>query len=75
MSYVCAAGRLTRFWGYDPAVGVTAATPRALLATRVSACSFDYQPGVGGLVSMTLSLSLAGETIRLHANTQLSNQP
>jgi len=78
VSYVCAAGRLTRFWGYDPAVGVTAATPRALLATRVSACSFDYQPGVterGGLVSMTLSLSLAGETISLHANTQVSNQP
>jgi MSHA biogenesis protein MshO len=80
VSYVCdpAAGTLTRFWGYDPAVGVTAASPRALLATRVSACSFDYQPGVterGGLVSMTLSLSLAGETIRLHANTQVSNQP
>jgi MSHA biogenesis protein MshO len=80
VSYVCdpAAGTLTRFWGYDPAVGVTAAAPRALLATRVSACSFDYQPGVterGGLVSMTLSLSLAGETIRLHANTQVSNQP
>lgn len=85
VTYACAPdpvnpglGTLTRFWGYDPAVGVTAATPRALLATRVSACSFDYQPGVterGGLVSMTLSLSLAGETIRLHANTQVSNQP
>jgi len=80
VSYVCdpAAGTLTRFWGYDPAVGVTAATPRALLATRVSACSFDYQPGVterGGLVSMTLSLSLAGETVRLVAVTQVSNQP
>jgi len=80
VSYVCdpGFGTLTRYWGYDPAVGVTAATPQALLATRVSACSFDYQPGVterGGLVSMTLSLSLAGETIRLHANTQVSNQP
>lgn len=89
VSYVCdpGAGTLTRYWGYAPAAAqrtaFAAATPRALLATRVSApvgspCSFDYQPGVterGGLVSMTLSLSLAGETIRLHANTQVSNQP
>ena len=80
VSYVCdpAAGTLTRFWGYDPAVGVTAATPRALLASRVSDCSFDYQPGVterGGLVSMALNLSQANETVRLVANTQVSNQP
>ncbi|MGB9128173.1 MAG: type II secretion system protein, partial [Thiobacillus sp.] len=84
VSYVCdpGAGTLTRYWGYAPAAAqptaFAATTPRALLATRVSACSFDYQPGVterGGLVSMTLSLSLAGETIRLHANTQVSNQP
>ncbi len=80
VSYVCdpAAGTLTRFWGYDPTVGVTAATPRALLATRVSACSFEYQPGIterGGLVSMTLHLRLADETVRLVAATQVSNQP
>jgi MSHA biogenesis protein MshO len=73
---------LTRYWGYALAVNQPTPPPApassALLATRVSACSFDYQPGVterGGLVSMTLSLSLAGETIRLHANTQVSNQP
>jgi MSHA biogenesis protein MshO len=73
---------LTRYWGYALAVNQPTLPPApassALLATRVSACSFDYQPGVterGGLVSMTLSLSLAGETIRLHANTQVSNQP
>ncbi|MBN8766559.1 MAG: hypothetical protein ABT22_06965 [Thiobacillus sp. SCN 64-317] len=80
VSYVCnpAAGTLTRFWGYDPTVGVTAATPRALLANQVSACNFTYQPGVterGGLVSMTLNLSQAGETVRLYATTQVSNQP
>jgi MSHA biogenesis protein MshO len=72
------AGTLTRFWGYDPTVGVTAATPRALLANRVSACNFSYQPGVterGGLVSVTLSLSQAGETVSLYATTQVSNQP
>jgi len=50
----------------------------ALLATNVSACSFTYQPGAterGGLVSMTLDLSQAGETVRLYATTQGSNQP
>jgi MSHA biogenesis protein MshO len=80
VSYVCdlGAGTLTRFWGYDPTVGVTGATPRALLANQVSACNFTYQPGVterGGLVSMTLSLSQAGETVSLYATTQVSNQP
>lgn len=80
VSYVCdlGAGTLTRFWGYDPTVGVTGATPRALLANRVTACNFTYQPGVterGGLVSMTLSLSQAGETVTLYATTQVSNQP
>lgn len=84
VSYVCdrVAGTLTRYWGYAIAPNQPTPPPApasiALLATRVSACSFEYQPGVterGGLVSMTLSLSLAGETIRLHANTQVSNQP
>jgi len=86
VTYVCdpnpGVGTLTRYWGYALAVNQPTLPPApassALLATRVSACSFDYQPGVterGGLVSMTLSLSLAGETIRLHANTQVSNQP
>lgn len=78
--YVCdpAARTLTRFWGYDPTVGVTAATPRALLASDVDACQFEYQPGVterGGLVSMTLRLAQAGETVRLVSITQVSNQP
>jgi MSHA biogenesis protein MshO len=89
VSYVCdpGAGTLTRYWGYAiSAAQPTAfagATPRALLATHVSApvgspCSFDYQPGVterGGLVSVTLSLSQAGETVSLYATTQVSNQP
>ena len=84
VSYVCdpAAGTLTRVWGYAPAsaqpTSFAAATPRALLATRVSACTFAYQPGVterGGLVSVMLNLSQANETVRLVANTQVSNQP
>ncbi len=83
VSYVCdpASGTLTRYWGYAPAAiqpTSFAATAHALLATRVSACNFEYQPGVterGGLVSMALNLSQESETIRLHTHTQVSNHP
>ena len=83
VSYVCDpnTGTLTRYWG--DAITATQPTPpapasSALLATGVSACNFTYQPGVterSGLVSMTLSLSQAGETVSLYATTQVSNQP
>src|SRR5574340_804111 len=70
VSYACnpTAGTLTRYWGY--AISAAQPTPpsapvsSALLATGVSDCSFDYQPGAterNGLVSMTLNLSQAGE--------------
>jgi len=84
VSYVCnpATGTLTRYWGYAIVAGQTiafpAGTPQALLATHVGGCSFDYQPSAterNGLVSMTLDLSQANETVRLYATTQVSNQP
>lgn len=84
VTYVCnpGAGTLTRFWGYTPAIVQPTPPPApassALLANRVTACNLIYQPGVterGGLVSMTLSLSQAGETVNLYATTQVSNQP
>ncbi|MBI3432135.1 MAG: prepilin-type N-terminal cleavage/methylation domain-containing protein [Hydrogenophilales bacterium] len=84
VSYVCDpnAGTLTRYWGYPIAAAQptppTAPVSSALLAKDVSACSFTYQPGAterNGLVSMTLNLSQAGETVRLYATTQVSNQP
>lgn len=89
VTYVCnpANGTLTRYWGYPITAGqpiaFAVATPQALLASHVGApagapCSFEYQPGVterGGLVSMRLSLSQAGETVSLYATTQVSNQP
>ena len=89
VTYACAPdpanpglGTLTRYWGYgiDPNQPTPPPAPAssALLATGVSTCSFDYQSGVterGGLVSITLALSQAGETARLYATTQVSNQP
>ncbi|MHB1053164.1 MAG: PulJ/GspJ family protein [Thiobacillus sp.] len=84
VTYECnpVAGTLTRYWGY--ALALTQPTPpaapasSALLANRVSACNFTYQSGVterGGLVSMTLNISQADETVRLHSNMQVGNQP
>ncbi len=84
VSYVCdpASGTLTRYWGYAIAAAqpttFAAATPRALLADRVGACSFTYQPGAterSGLVGLTLDLNRGGESVRLYASTQVSNQP
>lgn len=84
VTYECnpVARTLTRYWGYgaNPAQPTVfaVATPRALLATRVNACNFSYQPGVterGGLVGMTLHLSQDNETVRLHTNMQVGNQP
>lgn len=89
VTYVCTPnaanpnlGTLTRVWGYAvQAVQPTAfaaGTPQALLARQVGACAVTYQPGIterGGLVSMTIELTMAGETVRLHTNAQVSNQP
>jgi MSHA biogenesis protein MshO len=78
-------GTLTRVWGYPLALSLSgqpaafpAGTPQALLARQVGACTITYQPGIterGGLVSMTLELTQTGETVRLHSNSQVSNQP
>ncbi len=86
VTYACepVAGTLTRYWGYaitaaQPTIAtLPAGTPQALLARQVGACTITYQQGIterGGLVSMTLELTQAGETVRLHSNSQVSNQP
>lgn len=91
VTYVCAPdpvnpglGTLTRYWGYAIAAAqpttatFPAGTPQALLARQVGACTITYQAGIterGGLVSMTLELTQTGETVRLHSNSQVGNQP
>ena len=89
VTYVCTPnavtpnlGTLTRVWGYPLALSLSgqpttfpAGTPQALLARQVGTCTIIYQAGIGSLVSMTLELTQAGETVRLHSNSQVSNQP
>lgn len=87
VSYVCANGQLTRYWGYPiQAAQPTAATlptlggSSALLATNVGAggCVFDYNPGVtarSGLVALTLIITEAGESVRLYHEVHVTNVP
>jgi len=73
-----ASGELRRYDGYPIASsqpnppGVTG----AMLANRVSACNFSYQPGTAtrsGLVQLSLELTESGETIRLMHQVHVDN--
>lgn len=81
VSYVCAGGMLTRYWGYPilPAQGIpTIGSSSAVLARNVSACSFSYAPGIterNGLVAMQLSLTKNGETVTLYHEVHINNAP
>ena len=86
VSYVCTpgaggTGTLRRYWGY--AISPTQPTAfgsggTALLATRVSACNFNYAPGIterGGLLNMRLTLSQASEDVSLQNQVHVTNVP
>ena len=84
VTYECdtATGNLRRYWNYT----ITLAQPTppaggssALLANKVSSCTFTYDTAVvaqrAGLVSLGLELTDEGETVRLHQQTHVSNFP
>ena len=94
VTYVCSpatsgsdgSGTLMRYWGY----AINAAQPTSLatltsvnagaeLASKVSACSFTYDPDVVsqrfGLVTMRLGIQESGESINLYEATHVSNEP
>lgn len=87
VSYVCAGGQLTRYWGYpiqptqpDAATLPTLGGSSALLATNVGpgGCVFDYNPGVttrSGLVTLTLIITEANESVRLYHEVHVTNVP
>jgi len=87
VSYACdvAAGTLRRYWGY-PATASQPTPPggtSALIAERVSACSFEYTPAVTGqygLLTLQLQLSKARfdgslETVGLYDTVHVNNTP
>jgi MSHA biogenesis protein MshO len=82
VSYVfnAAAGTLDRYSGYG--ITVNQNTPpagaRTVMARRVTACNFTYNPGTpqrSGLVTMRLTLASAGETITLLHQVHVENAP
>ncbi|MBI5752731.1 MAG: type II secretion system protein [Hydrogenophilales bacterium] len=87
VSYVCANGQLTRYWGYpiQAAQPTAAALPTlggasALLAANVGAggCVFGYNPGItarSGLVDLTLIITQANESVRLYHEVHVTNVP
>jgi MSHA biogenesis protein MshO len=80
ISYVCAAGTLTRFWGYNIAAAQPAAPggSSAVLANNVTDCSFEYATGGSqrnGLLSMRLVVTQNGESVNLYHEVHVDNAP
>jgi MSHA biogenesis protein MshO len=87
--YICdpSAGSLTRYWWSASNIVAPSATvpsgagvSHALLATRISACSFEYDPGVvvtqrAGLITVQLTVTSGGESVSLYNATHVSNVP
>lgn len=89
VSYVCdlATRTLWRYTGYGfekdqpvtlPKLDGLAGVTRAVLATRLSACTFAYASGPlqhNGLVSILLSFAQDGETVTLQHQVNVDNVP
>lgn len=86
VTYHCdiGAGVLRRYWGYTiQAAQPTGTLPldgsSALLATRVTGCSFTYETdgatGRTGVVALTLQIAQSGESVRLFQQVHVSNVP
>lgn len=91
VSYVCAGagldasgsgtGTLRRYWGYGITAGQNvppAGGSNALLANRVSSCSFVYTQGVtarSGLVTMQLQITENNESVSLYHEVHVPNVP
>lgn len=92
VTYACdtTTGKLTRYWGYaitatqPTAASLAASTAnRALAASNVSGCAFDYTPGVtarSAVVALTLKITESGvgesaESAQLYHEVHVTNVP
>lgn len=88
VTYVCtpvaggAGGTLTRWQGYAIQPAQPTALPggtSSVLASNVSACTFTYDPIVvaqrSGLVTMHLTITEQGESVRMYGAIHVSNVP
>lgn len=80
VSYVCSAGKITRYWdyGFNTTQLIPSSGTSALLAGNIESCSFNYTPAVlqrNGLVSIGLTLSLNDESVTLQHQVVVDNTP
>jgi MSHA biogenesis protein MshO len=80
VSYVCAGNQLRRYSGYAilPAQPPTPAVTGALIADKLSTCSFAYAAGPSrreALVTLSLALTDSGETVSLLYQVHVNNVP
>lgn len=88
VSYICdlTGETITRYGSYninaiqptDPGVAPLSTAASALVTNRVAACEFLYDPGTpsrAGLLTIALTLSEAGEQIRLFQQVHVNNTP
>ena len=80
VTYACEGGVLNRYAGYAIASSqpTGSLSSPALVATRISACHFSYDPGTSqraGLVTLELSLTEEGETVTLLHQIHVVNTP
>ena len=84
VTYECdpAAGVLRRHWGYAIAASQPAppsSGSNALLADKVAACAFAYDPNAAnqrtGVVSLQIRLAAQGESVTLFQQVHVGNQP
>ncbi len=76
VSYVCSGGQVNRHSEY--AIGAAPGGTVNLLVDQVTACAFQYSQGTSsraGLLTITLSISEAGESVRLFQQIHVPNQP
>ena len=80
VSYVCAGNQMRRYSGYAilPAQPVPPAGSGALIADRLTTCSFAYTTGPSereALVTLNLALTDGGETVGLIYQVHVNNVP
>ncbi|RRJ83524.1 type II secretion system protein [Aestuariirhabdus litorea] len=87
ISYLCEGGQIRRYTGYglQPSQPVSGSLPplsaasEALLTQHVTGCSFTYDAGLSnqgrGLLTLSLTLSLGGESISLLHQVHVDNSP
>ena len=80
VSYVCSGTQMRRYSGYSilPAQPVPPAVAGALIADKLTACSFAYAAGQSqrdALVTVRLDLTDTGETVSLIQQIHVNNAP